>query len=266
MSSRAEKDTATSERLPPKTVYETIQHEGEKELQRPASSLWWSGFVAGLAISASLVAQGTLHEVLPEGGWKQPVEYLGYCIGFVIVILGRLQLFTEDTITPVLPIMADFSSAALLKMLRLWSIVLVANFAGTFTAALFADIVRFASPEQLAAFYEISRTAVLGKTALEVFVQAIPAGFYVATLVWMLPSSKGFELWVIIIMTYLIAIGGFAHVIVGSMEVFLLLLDGQVSIAYGIGTYLLPALAGNIVGGTVLFSLLAYAQVREEIE
>jgi len=261
-----EKGAAKSERLAPKTVYETIQLEGEKELDRPASSLWWSGFIAGLAISASLIAQGTLHNVLPASGWQQPIVYLGYCVGFIIVILGRLQLFTEDTITPVLPIMADFSSRALTRMLRLWGIVLAANLAGTFTAAAFTEIVSFASPEQLAASYEIARHATLDKFALEVFVLAIPAGFYIAALVWMLPSSKGFEIWVILIMTYLIAIGGFAHVIVGSTEVFLLLLDGQTGVVYAFGTYLLPALAGNIVGGTVLFSLLAYAQVREEID
>jgi formate/nitrite transporter FocA (FNT family) len=67
-------------------------------------------------------------------------------------------------------------------------------------------------------------------------------------------------------MTYLIAIGGFAHVIVGSAEAFLLLLDGQVGVLRAFAGYLLPALVGNIIGGTALFSLLAYAQVREEIE
>jgi formate/nitrite transporter FocA (FNT family) len=67
-------------------------------------------------------------------------------------------------------------------------------------------------------------------------------------------------------MTYLIAIGGFAHVIVGSAEAFLLLLDGQVGVLPVFAGYLLPALVGNIIGGTALFSLLAYAQVREEIE
>lgn len=259
-------EVAQSERLPPKTVYEVIQREGEKELARPASSLWWSGFVAGIAISASVVAQGILHDVLPAGGWRLPLESFGYCVGFMIVILGRLQLFTEDTITPVLPIMAGFSGESLLRMLRLWSIVLAANLCGTLTAALFADVVRFASENQLAAFYAVSESAVIGKSALDVFVQAIPAGFFVAALVWMLPSSKGFEIWVILIMTYLIAIGGFAHVIVGSMEVFLLLLDGRIGPAYAFGGYIVPALAGNIVGGTGLFSLLAYAQVREEIE
>ena len=260
------KKEADSERLQAKTVYEIIRREGEKEIRRPVSSLWWSGFAAGLAISSSLVAEGMLHVVLPEGGWRLPLESFGYCVGFMIVILGRLQLFTENTITPVLPIMAEFSGAALTRMLRLWAVVLAANLAGTFTVALFARFVGFVTAEQLTAFYEISRHAVMSGTAAETLLLAIPAGFYVAALVWMLPSSKGFEIWIIVTMTYLIAIGGFAHVIVGSVEAFLLLLDGQIDFVHASTGYLLPALVGNVIGGTALFSLLAYAQVREEID
>lgn len=260
------KKEADSERLQAKTVYEVIQHEGEKEMRRPVNSLWWSGFAAGLAISSSVVAQGALHVMLPEGGWRLPLESFGYCVGFIIVILGRMQLFTENTITPVLPIMANFSSRSLVVMLRLWAVVLVANFTGTFVAATFAAFVGVATAEQLTAFHEISRHAILSATPLHTLLLAIPAGFYVAALVWMLPSSKGFEVWIIIIMTYLIAIGGFAHVIVGSFEAFLLLLDGQVGVIRAFGGYLLPALVGNIIGGTALFSLLAYAQVRDEID
>lgn len=259
------KERDNGERLQAKTVYEVIQREGEKELKRPVGSLWWSGFAAGIAISTSVVAEAILHVALPESGWRPPLESFGYCVGFMIVILGRMQLFTENTITPVLPIMADFSRRSLLSMMRLWGVVLGANLAGTFTAAVFATLVGVATAEQLTAFYEISRHAVLSGTPIATLLLAIPAGFYVAALVWMLPSSKGFEVWIIIIMTYLIAIGGFSHVIVGSVEAFLLLLDGQAGVVQVLG-FLLPALVGNIIGGTALFSLLAYGQVREEID
>ena len=254
-----------SERLQAKTVFELVQREGETELRRPPTSLWWSGVIAGIAISSSLLTQAILHVELPDSEWRWPLENFGYCIGFVIVILGRMQLFTENTITPVLPIMANFSAGALRDMGALWGIVLAANFAGTMIAAVFADIVAFTTDEQLAAMLEISRHAVLSKSFLEVFLRAVPAGFFVAAIVWMLPSSKGFELWIIVIMTYLIAIGGFAHVVVGSTETFLLLLNGEVGIVSAVGGYLLPALLGNIIGGTALFSALAYAQVREEL-
>lgn len=256
---------ADSERLAAKTVYGIIQREGEEELRRPAASLWWSGLIAGIAISSSVLVEGVLHAHLPDADWRPLVECLGYSLGFLIVILGRLQLFTENTITPVLTIMARFSTNCLRSILKLWGIVLLANLAGTMLAALFADVAAFASAELLESMRDVSREAVIGKTSGEVFLRAIPAGFFIAALVWMLPSSKGFEIWVIVLMTWIIAVSDFAHVIVGSAEAFLLLLGGELGVAGAFGGYIFPALAGNIIGGTALFSLLAYAQVREEI-
>lgn len=101
------------------------------------------------------------------------------------------------------------------------------------------------------------------KTPLDTLFQAIPAGFLIAALVWMLPSSIGSEFWIIITVTFVIAIGDFAHVIAGSVEVFLLMLSGESSLAQGLG-YLVMACIGNIIGGSGLFALMTYAQVREE--
>lgn len=254
-----------SERLQAKSVYSVIQREGEKELDRPAASLWWSGLIAGISISSSLLAEGILHHELPDSPAKPMLESLGYCTGFLIVILGRLQLFTENTITPVLTLMARFSPSTLRSIAELWAIVLMANLAGTMIAVVFADLAGLASAEHLDAMRSVAREAILSKPPGDVFLKGIPAGFYIAALVWMLPSSKGFEIWVILVLTYLIAIGDFAHVIVGSSEVFLLLIRGELSLAGAFGGYLGPALCGNIIGGTALFSLLTYAQVREEI-
>jgi formate/nitrite transporter FocA (FNT family) len=265
MAKSDKKKEAASERLPAKSVYSVIQSEGEQELGRPAASLFWSGLVAGISISTSVLVEGILHSSLPDADWRGLVEGLGYSVGFLIVILGRQQLFTENTITPVLPIMARFSIESLRSMLKLWAIVLVANLAGTMIAVVFADLGALLSAEQLESMRAVSREAVAGKAAGNVFLSAIPAGFYIAALVWMLPSSKGFEFWVILMVTWIIAIGDFAHVIVGSAEAFLLLVNGELGIVAAFGGYLLPALAGNIIGGTALFSALAYAQVREEI-
>jgi formate/nitrite transporter FocA (FNT family) len=66
-------------------------------------------------------------------------------------------------------------------------------------------------------------------------------------------------------MTYLIATGGFVHIIAGSMSGFLLVLNGEASLLWMLTHFTLPVLFGNIVGGTALFALIAYAQVMEEI-
>jgi Formate/nitrite family of transporters len=99
---------------------------------------------------------------------------------------------------------------------------------------------------------------------MEIFLTGIPAGLILAAMVWMLPSARNHSSFIIIIMTYIIAIGGFAHVIAGSTEAFLLLLTNNTSLSVCFN-YILFAALGNIIGGSVLFSLLTYAQIRHEI-
>src|ERR1700754_3745030 len=118
-------------------IYEVVRRLGEEEMERPAFSLWWSGVAAGLSISFSLLAQAILETHLPDAPWRVLVASFGYCVGFLMVILGRQQLFTESTITVVLPVLKDLHGENIWRMIRLWAIVLVANLAGTLFAALF---------------------------------------------------------------------------------------------------------------------------------
>ncbi|MGA9341875.1 MAG: formate/nitrite transporter family protein [Rhodanobacteraceae bacterium] len=250
--------------IPSPVVYHTVRAEGEVELARPAQSLWWSGLVAGIAISSSVFMQGILHGYLPNAPWSAAVASLGYCTGFLIVVLGRMQLFTETTITAVLPLLVERTWRALMSTLRLWGIVFVANLAGTALASIMAIYARVATPEQLAGFYAVAQT-LASKTPLNVLLQGVPAGFFIAAMVWMLAASKEGRFWIIALMSYIIALGGSTHVVVGSTEVFLLMFSGQLAPLHGIFGVLVPALVGNMVGGTGLFALLAYGQVKEEI-
>src|SRR5271170_996181 len=117
-------------------VYETIRREGEDELQRPAAALAWSGLAAGLSMGFSFIAEGLLMARLPDQPWRPLIGCAGYCVGFLIVILGRQQLFTENTLTVVLPLLLRKDLSTLLRMLRLWGVVLGANLVGTFLFAL----------------------------------------------------------------------------------------------------------------------------------
>src|SRR5690349_3079991 len=89
-------------RLPAPLIYEIVRRMGEEEMERPVTSLWWSGVAAGLSISFSLLAQAILQAHLPDTSWRPLLTSLGYPVGFLIVVLARQQLFTENTITPVL--------------------------------------------------------------------------------------------------------------------------------------------------------------------
>ncbi len=246
-------------------LYEIVRQEGLDELQRPVTSLWWSGIAAGLALSASVFSQGFLRLHLPDAPWRPLIENFGYCVGFVMVIMGGFQLFTEQTVMAILPLLSDRTWDNLLRTARLWTVVLIANFVGTFAGALFATLSAATTPEQLTAFLALSSQFV-GKSFWELLLLGIPAGFLIAALTWMLPNAEGGgKFWVTLLITYVIALGSFSHVIAGSTEVFLLLLAGKMTVGAAFGFAILPTLIGNILGGTALFSVIAYGQVREEI-
>ncbi|HEU4752127.1 MAG TPA: formate/nitrite transporter family protein, partial [Armatimonadota bacterium] len=140
-------------------VHEAIRKEGEEELRRPASALAWSGLAAGLSMGFSLVAEGLLRSHLPDTEWRPLIAKLGYSIGFLIVVLGRQQLFTENTLTVILPLMARRDFPTLLSVLRLWTVVLAANLLGTFLFALVLGHTGVFDPDVRAVFGEIGREA-----------------------------------------------------------------------------------------------------------
>ena len=224
-----EQDIEDNSRLTALMIYEILRREGEDELNRPATSLWWSGMAAGLSISFSLIAEGALRSRLPDTPWRPLVTGLGYTVGFLIAVMARHQLFTENTITVVLPVAARLTVANLARMGRLWGLVLVANLAGTLLAALVCTHAPVVPPEIRDAMLAISQESV-SHPPLEIFVKAIAAGFLIAGMVWLLPSANATQFQVIILMTYVIAIGGFAHVIAGSFEGFMLVASGRLQI------------------------------------
>jgi formate/nitrite transporter FocA (FNT family) len=226
--------------------------------------LWWSGVAGGISISFSLLAQAILETSLPEADWRVLISSFGYSIGFLIVILGRQQLFTESTITMVLPVLKNTTRENLSRMARLWAIVLAANLAGTLFAALFCSFTPVVPDKLFAGMMAISRH-LLEVGWWDMLFRGITSGFLMAALVWMIPSAEALRFNAIMIMTWLIAVGGFTHIVAGSLEAWLLVLAGDWSLAWMVWEFMLPVLIGNIIGGTALFAMLSYAQVMREI-
>jgi formate/nitrite transporter FocA (FNT family) len=248
-----------------RVVHEVVRLQGDEELDRPIRSLLFSGFAAGVAICTSLLAEAFLHMRLPEAPWRELIVPLGYTIGFMIVILGNLQLFTETTVTAVLPLATHPTRRNLRRLLHLWVAVFMANMAGTLlVAALIANKI-IVGPDQLHAALEVSRS-ILRHDFTTTLLLATPAGFLIASIAWILPNAKGNEFWVIILITYVIALGQFSHVVAGAAEAWLLMLTGEASFMRAVGGFIVPALIGNVIGGTGLFAVVAHGQVRDEIK
>ncbi len=245
-------------------IYEVVRRLGEEEMARPLTSLWWSGVAAGLSISFSLLAQATLQTHLPDAPWRPLVTSFGYCIGFVMAVLSRQQLFTESTITAVLPLAKDLTFENMGRTARLWAIVLAANLAGTLFAALFCAYSPVLTPELYGGMLTVSQS-LLDFSWAEMLFRAIAAGFLMAAMVWLMPGAERSQFQVIVLMTWLIAVGGFTHVVAGSMEAYLLVFSGSWAWWQMLAQFMAPVLIGNIIGGTALFALISYAQVMDEI-
>ena len=241
-------------------VHEAIRIEGEEELARPSSALAWSGLAAGLSMGFSLIAEGLLRHHLPDAGWRPLIAELGYSVGFLIVVLGRQQLFTENTLTPIIPLLAQRNLATLVNVLRLWTVVLVSNVAG---ALAFAWIVRHSVVFDSSAgevFLQLGREGMEGDF-WGLLLGGIFAGWLIALMVWLLPGAETARVPIIVILSYLIGLGQLPHIIAGSVEVFYVVADGSASWGEYLGGYAAPTLIGNIIGGVALVSALNHAQV-----
>ena len=242
-------------------VYEAIREEGAGELERSPSALAWDGLAAGLSMGFSLVTEGLLRSHLPDAEWRPLVAKLGYSAGFLIIVLGRHQLFTENTLTAVLPFLQRKDAETFKRVLRLWAVVLAANLAGAFLFALTISQTELFEPNARATFTEIGREPLRSWWALALL-RGVFAGWLIAMMVWMLPASESARFFVVIFMTYLVALGGFAHVVAGAVEVFYVALSGAASWGDCL-RWMLPTLAGNILGGTTLVAALGHAQVAD---
>lgn len=245
----------------PKTaveILEAVVEDGQHELERDSAGLAFSGMACGLSISFSAVA---LAAVGAMTGGIGLAAMLTYPVGFLIVIMGRAQLFTENTVTPVAVVLTR-SFAVLPNMLRMWGIILISNIIGVtiFTAT-------------------VVYTKVLDPTAIEILIprvseelshsfvtltfKAIFGGWIVALVAWLMAASSDTisRIFFIYLLVFLIPVLGLAHSIAGSAEVLITVFAGATTWGQYFLDFLVPATLGNAIGGVVLVSMLNYAQV-----
>ena len=240
-------------------VHETVRYDGEEELHRPVSALGWSGLAAGMSMGFSLVAMALFRAYLPDRPWRPLLVRLGYPMGFLIVIIARQQLFTENTLTAIIPLLARRDLKTLVRVIRLWTVVLVANLLGAHLFAWVVAVTPMFLPEVQSAMLALAKEAAAVSFG-EAVLRGIFAGWLIAMVVWMLAAIDTGRIAVIVFMTYIVGLASLTHIIAGSVEVLFLVMVGAKSwgaIALG---YLLPTLIGNVIGGVSLTAAVNHVQ------
>jgi len=251
----------------PTEIFEPIVEEGAQELQRSVPDLILSGLIAGLDIGfgplAMAVVAGRLHLLL-HLTVSQALFFGGflYPLGFVFVIAGRSELYTENMLTPVAGILTGDGTVA--KVLRRWSIVLVCNIAGTI---IFSTLVSRTSVV-FDAYKPIYREMGVSLTSHSFFVAVLAGvfgGWLIALLSWLLQATEGSTAHFIMtyVVTYLLVALLLYHCVIGSIEVLLAIFAGApITWIDWLTRFLIPAVIGNTIGAVVFVTALKGFQAR----
>ncbi|MDX1577710.1 MAG: formate/nitrite transporter family protein, partial [Gemmatimonadota bacterium] len=255
---RAVKDLFATDEI----FHRVIATAGE-EFGRSTRQLFSSGLAAGLSMSLSFIGAAALRSQV-EGPGGHLIGSTLYPLGFLIVVMGRYQLFTENTLTPVTLVLTRMASIPLL--LRVWSVVFAANVIGAAIAAGFLATTGVFSDATARVGVEMGLDLVaFGWSAL--FFKGIIAGWLVATIVWLThavreAAGRILAVWIIV---YTIAVAKLAHCIAGACEVLFAVFLGEITWTEFAWGFLTPTTLGNVVGGVLVVALLNYAQAAREL-
>lgn len=237
---------------------------GLDELRRPLDGLFLSGVSAGLDIGFGPLFMAALYSAA-AGVWADPTLGLAlgvlYSVGFVFVILGRAELFTEHTSLAVLPVLDG--RADLSQLFRLWGIVYLGNVLG---GAFFAVAMVYTAPAygivDPSAFVHVARPLVAHSAGVT-FLAAVLAGWLMGLLSWLVTAVRetSTQLAVVVLVTTVIGFAHLPHAVAGNVEVLAGALVAPTITLVDYVRFLLIAVVGNAVGGSVFVALLKYGYV-----
>ena len=234
--------------------------EGLSELNRSSVGLALSGLSAGLDIGFGPFLMVALISTA-EGTFSAATIHIltanAYAVGFVIVVLGRSELFTEHTTLAVIPVLHGEASVA--ELARLWGIVYVANVVG---ATLFAGFVVLVGPSLGAvepfAFGVLADHLVARPSVT--LAGGVLAGWLMGLMTWLVAAGRNTISQIVFVwlVALTIGMGYLPHSIAGTVEVLFAVFAGQGATLADFGTFLLWSTVGNAIGGTVFVALLKY--------
>lgn len=262
----AEEQGQSGTRLTAVEIHDNILEPGKKEMERPAASLLWSSLASGLVIGFSFLAGAFASQLVSEEH-RHAAAAAAYPIGFIFVIMARSELFTENTLVPVIPFLEHRDRETFLKLLRMWGLLLLGNLVGALIFGWVLARTPVVSAELHPSLTRMAAEATSGGFGQVVYA-GVFAGWLIALLTWLLASthSTGAQIALIWLCTAPISALQFRHSIAGSVEAFYRASAGEASWGSMLGNFVVPSVLGNAIGGVLLVALLNYGQVAPEKE
>lgn len=238
---------------------------GFRDYERSDLGLSLSAFTAGLEIGFSVMLMGVLHAMF-TGKVDPDVLHLiisiGYPLGFIFVIIGRSELFTEQTALAMLPVLNGKVSIG--QLVRLWGFVMLGNLIGGILFSFFITWIGTESGHIPKESFEHIAKSMIEPSWQITLGSAILAGWMMGLLGWLITSVKESisHIVIVIFITLIIGVGGLHHCIVGNVEVFAgLLVSDSISFTDYL-EFLIFAIIGNTIGGAFFVSVLKYSQMK----
>lgn len=243
---------------------------GARRLQRSMAGTSVTAFIGGMSVSFGVVAMVWSASALSgEITGPSPAHLVGsfaFPVGFLILLVGKSELFTENFLLPVAGVLERRGSVQQLG--QLWGASLVFNLLGAVVFAFLISREGVLDAEPTLHIMDLAEHKVEYSFSTS-FVKAIFAGWLMTVLTWLLLAAEGFaaRLAMIWAMAALIVLGQFNHVVISASEIFMAIFVGEsITIMDWFTRNFIPALFGNIVGGVVFVTMLHYIQALYEHE
>ena len=240
-------------------IYQQVASSAREELSRTSVALAISALAGGIFMGLSALGNAIVVSMWSDSHLATFVGKMFYPLGFIVVILGRAQLFTENTLYPVALVLAE--RRHLWHTFRLWGVVLPSNVLGALAFASLATLTPALRPEFVHSLSQLGLEAA-NRPASTIFWSGVMAGWIIAAAAWLISGSHSISgnILIIWLLTFVVGLGGFAHCIAGSGEVFAAILTHEAPWTT-FPAWFFPAVLGNICGGVGLVTILEYGQV-----
>jgi formate/nitrite transporter FocA (FNT family) len=250
---------AVGDRFSTDEIFQRVVATADEEVETSTRKLYLSGLAAGFAITLTFFVYATSKAAFADA--SPFLAPLLYPLGFVYIIMGRYQLYTENTLTPVTLVLTRVASVP--SLFRVWGAVLAGNLSGACVGAFVLANTGVFSPPAAAAAVEIGVRGVETPWWDLVF-KALFAGWLVAGLVWLEHAVRDSISRVVLVylVIFTIPATGLYHIVVSSADVFYLVFTGNVGLLVGLWEFVVPVLLGNTAGGVFLVTLLNYGQAE----